>query len=191
MNREEFKKIVAALKSVYPKFGIETKEQFDFWYELLKDIPYKTMQLTVKKYSLEEKWPPTIADLRKSYTQTTKLQILDSNQAWGEVKIAIRNFGSLREVEALESMSPITATVVKNMSFKELCLSENQMADRAHFMKMYDSYSEREQKQSQLPPGVKKELDELMGANALGLEMPDYKTKLEERTHYISYESEG
>lgn len=190
MNREEFKKIVSAIKSVYPKFGIVDKEQFDFWFSMLNDIDYGHMQLTVQKYVSEEKWPPTIADLRKSYTESTQTKILDVNEAWGEVQKAIRSYGSYQEVKAIESMSETTASVVKNMNYKELCLSENQMADRSHFMKMYNTYSERTQKQAQLPPAVAQQLEDTISANALGLSMPEYKVANAEQTRYVSYKDE-
>jgi len=173
MTREEFKIIVTALKSVYPKFGITDKLQFDFWFSMLEDIDYKTMQLTVKKYVSEEKWAPTIADLRKSYTETAQPKVLDANSAWGEVQKAIRYNGTYGEEKAYESMSPTTAQVVKNMGYKELCLSENQMADRAHFMKMYEVYKDRQQKQAQLPEGLKEDINQLTGDLTKMLSMPE------------------
>lgn len=175
MTREQFKIIIVALTSNYRTFAITEKVQFDYWYSMLQDIPYKQIQLTVNKYIAEEKWPPTIACLRKSFIESTEVQALDSNSAWGEVQDAIRYHGSYGEKKAFESMSPVTAEVIKNMGYKDLCMSQNQMADRAHFMKMYDSYSERKQKTAQLPPTIQKQLSETIGAKALGLEMPKYK----------------
>ena len=38
---------------------------------------------------------------------------------------------------------PLIQKAVDIMGWKELCLSENQVADRAHFMKIYDKLVER------------------------------------------------
>jgi hypothetical protein len=36
------------------------------------------------------------------------------------------------------------AKIVENMGWQNLCMSENEMADRAHFTKAYDTMQKRE-----------------------------------------------
>ena len=160
VNRQEFKNIVMMLKGAYKNFIIENETQFSLWYGLLSDVSYEALNLAVSKHIAESEFPPTIASLRKAVSVISNPEVaaLNNADAWEEVKEAIRKFGYYRESEALESMTPITAHVVRAMSWRDLCLSENQMADRAHFIKMFDTFKEREQKQALLPEGIKQQL---------------------------------
>lgn len=171
MDKKQFSYLMTALSSNYRTFELN-QDQMRFWYEQLKDIPYQQLHLAVTKHIATEEWQPTIAHLRKSALEVVQPNMLDSNSAWGEVQIAIRNYGSYNEESALDSMSPITAQVVKNMNYKELCLSENHMADRAHFMKMYDTYLNREKKQMMLSEGTKQGINQLTNELVKALSMP-------------------
>lgn len=161
MDKKQFSTIIAALKSNYRNFGVETKEQMAFWYEMLKDIEYPVLELAVKKLISEMVFPPTIADIRNAVSETTEDKLPTQSDAWGEVKEAIRKYGSYREEDALKFLSPLTRRAVQGMGWKELCWSENQMADRAHFMRMYETLVDREKKDRVIPLPVKKNINAL------------------------------
>ena len=161
MNKRQFSMIIAALKSNYRNFGVESKEQMEFWYSMLQDIDYPILETAVKKLVSELVYPPTIADIRNAVAETTEMPALDAAGAWGEVRDAIRYYGSYRKKDALESLSPLTRQVVQGMGWQELCYSENQMADRAHFMKMYETLVEREKKEKVIPLPVKENIERL------------------------------
>lgn len=154
MDKTKFINLIKGVKSVYPNFGVKSPEQVEFWYTMLKDIPYETLSVAVKKHISQNKWPPTIADLREQASETRE-ELPSASDAWGEVQRAIRHYGSYREQEALESLPPIIRRTVKGLNYKSLCLSENEMADRAHFFKTYNAMAEREKKDSMLSTDVK------------------------------------
>lgn len=159
MTKDQFKYIVAALTSNYSRFEIKNQAQFEFWYSMLNDIPYDQLIIAVKKYCAENKFAPTVADLREAFVSVKESPVLDHNEAWGLIQRAIRNFGVYRPEEAIASLPPTVARVMKNMNYKELCMSENQMADRAHFIKMYTAFVGREQKDKQIPGPLKEEVE--------------------------------
>jgi len=161
MNKREFMIIIAALKSNYRNFGVESKEQMEFWYSMLKDIEYPVLEIAIKKLVSELVYPPTIADIRNAVAETTEIPALDAAGAWGEVRDAIRYYGSYRKEDALESLSPLTRQVVQGMGWQELCYSENQMADRAHFIRMYETLVDRERKERVIPLPVKENMKQL------------------------------
>lgn len=161
MNKKEFALIIAALKSNYRNFGVETKEQMNFWYDMLKDIEYSVLELAVKKLICEMVYPPTIADIRKSVAETIQAPVLDAATAWGEVRDAIRRYGFYRKEEALKSLSFLTRKVVQGIGWQELCLSENQMADRAHFIKMFESIAQREKQERMLAVPLREDIKAL------------------------------
>lgn len=51
---------------------------------------------------------------------------------------------------ALESLDPITRKCVDSIGYMTLCMSENIMVERAHYQKIFEVYSKREQTEKQL-----------------------------------------
>lgn len=65
MNKEEFAKIMIAIKAAYPQSNIATDNHSrDLWYEMLKDLEYDQVSNTVYKHIQSSRYIPTIAELR-------------------------------------------------------------------------------------------------------------------------------
>ncbi len=152
MTREEFKVLCKGMKAVYtqPTF-LPDADAFNIWYSLLQDIDYMVAQAAIQKYMLTNKFPPTIADIREYATTIRAGEKPLWSDGWEEVLKAIKEFGSYRESEALESMSEITRMSVQRLGFRNLCMSENIMADRANFRMIYEQIAEREHTSKQIP----------------------------------------
>lgn len=152
MTREEFKVLCKGMKAVYtqPTF-IPDADAFNIWYSLLQDIDYTIAQAAIQKYMLTNKFPPTIADIREHTTTIAAGEKPLWSDGWEEVLKAIRKFGSYRESEALESMTEITRKCVQRLGFRNICMSENIMADRANFRMIYEQIAEREHTSKQIP----------------------------------------
>lgn len=160
MTRTEVFKILAAIETMYPRNdGISIKDNavIALWEKMIGHLPYEVAERAVMVHMAKGKFRPVVADILQNAMELTQPEIASLNPAgaWEEVKEAIRKYGFYRENDAMASMSPITAQVVRAMSWRDLCQSENQMADRAHFMKMFEAYKDREQKQALLPDGLK------------------------------------
>lgn len=158
MTREEFKVILAGLMSNFKGFKIIEPEHFAFWYEALKDIDYQVCQLGVLKLVQTLRFPPTIADIRAACTPDSSVTAAD---AWSQVVDAIKHCGYYREREALDGMDPMTRKTVESMGYKNLCISENNMADRAHFLKMYEQMATRERTDKLIPEGLNEQIKRL------------------------------
>ena len=145
MDLQVFVKCISVLEKSYDKFNITNdKDKLMLWYEMLGDRSEIEFMLGVKKYIKSSEFAPTIAGIKKAIADIITSQAPDGMEAWNELQMAIRRFGMYREQEALESLSDRTRRVVKSLGFKNLCISENQMADRAHFLRMFESMSSRE-----------------------------------------------
>ena len=145
MDLQVFVKCISVLEKSYDKFNITNdKDKLMLWYEMLGDRSEIEFMLGVKKYIKTSEFAPTIAGINKAIADIITSQAPDGMEAWNELQMAIRRFGMYREQEALESLSDRTRRVVKSLGFKNLCISENQMADRAHFLRMFESMSSRE-----------------------------------------------
>ena len=56
-------------------------------------------------------------------------------------------------------MSRRTAEVVKRISWREICQSENLSVIRGQFIKIYESLEKRERKSMKLPEGIRREIE--------------------------------
>lgn len=173
MTKQEFGIIANALKTYYPRERIlPNKEALELWYERLKDLNYQDVSMALNRWVDEEKWSPSIADIRSMCVKINDSE--SSNEwvdAWGEVERAIRNHGYYREQAALDSMSPITRLCVKAIGWKNICLSEEIGVERGHFRSMYESKSKSVQKAKQIQhslrtPDESNMLDGLIGSIA-------------------------
>lgn len=142
--------VLAQLFSAYAhaKVPIETQAVY---VRLLRDIPIAELQAVVDQAIAECKFLPTVAEIRERYHLLTRtLGQPSAAEAWGMVVKAFRSHG--RMVAAADIFEGPVLRAVNNMGWRYLCDSEDQMADRAHFMKMYDQLVGREEQMQKLLP---------------------------------------
>lgn len=156
MTREEFKVLTKGMKAVYtqPTF-IPDADAFNVWYELLKDLDYMQVSVAIKKHMQSCKFPPTIADLRENSAELTHGEVNDWSAGWADTCRMISKYGSYNPEKALAELDPITRTVVRRMGFKELCMSENPVADRANFRIIYDNEANRRREAAKISEDVR------------------------------------
>jgi hypothetical protein len=64
MTRDDVKKVFMMLRNVYPQFQVSS-EKLDVWHRLLQDQNPAIVMRNTERYVTENKFPPTIADLRE------------------------------------------------------------------------------------------------------------------------------
>lgn len=160
MTKGEVAKLLVVLAASYPKFEVDDVK-VQVWYEMLGDLDYDVANIAIKKIIMLNTFPPAIAEVRKAAIEISSPRGLTAAEAWGEVIRAIRDYGYYREKEAMASMSPITAQVVRYLGWREICLSEEPEILRAHFLKMYDQVAAREQKKQLLSPTMQTEIKKI------------------------------
>jgi len=162
----EFEQLALAVKAAYPNSNVlPDKYSMKVWYRALADLDFRVAENAVWEHISTSVFPPSIAEIREKCTARLCPVETDWGSAWEEVQRAIRHYGFYREEEATASLSRLTAAAVRRMGFRNLCLSENQTADRAHFQRIYESLVKREIMQSQLPEFVGEERERLVEAN--------------------------
>lgn len=162
MTEKEFSMLAMAIRTYYSKEKILANQQaMELWYQALKDIPYDVAQATLTKWVATNQWSPTIADLRANAVSVTHGDIPDWGEGWEQVLKAIRNFGTYRIEEAMNSFDGITRKCVERLGFQNICLSENINADRANFRMMYESLADRQQKENMIPVSLAKTIEQM------------------------------
>jgi hypothetical protein len=146
VKRVEVIKLIGICSANYRNWPEEGKEEAVtmLWLKMLEDTPFFIAEAAIEKYIAESVYPPTIADVRARIADITVFREKTPIEAWGDVKTAIRQFGSYNEKKAMDSLGGVTRKVVEAIGFRTLCLSEDEMADRAHFLKVYDILAKRE-----------------------------------------------
>lgn len=145
MNETEFAKITMALKTFYPRENLlQNKETVALWFDMLGDLPYEIVEIAIKKWVATNKWSPSIAEIRKEAAEIIHGAPKSWEQAWQEVIASIGAYGSRRTAEAMETFDEVTREAVKRMGYRNICMSENPVSERANFREIYKELSERD-----------------------------------------------
>lgn len=162
MDKAEFGKLAAAIRTYYPREKIlPNAEAVALWYEQLKDIPYNVATASLNKWVSTEKWSPTIADLRRLSFETVTGGVKAWGEAWDDALRLIRRYGHNRAKEAFAEMDELTAKVVRQIGYMNLCMSENQTADRANFRMIYEQEAERKAREGQMPQTLREAIGKI------------------------------
>jgi len=174
MTREEFKIIAGAINTAFKK-TIETKVEFEVWYDNLEDLEYLKAQKVVKKIIQESEFAPKIATIRKEYSNLVNGQRITSADALELVTKAISTYGSYRTTEAMEyikNKDEDTYAVVKAIGFNNFCKANTEFI-RKPFMDMHKEVKDRTEKGLMLERTFGREIAEIRN-NGLQLVANDY-----------------
>lgn len=171
MNRTEFSKIMLILRSNYSRFPNYIKplmdpEVLDTQFIMLEDLEYKQLSVAVMSWCQKEKFPPTVADLRSEIYENSIPGITD-DEAWKLFMRAVRNYNYSNAdmlYKQLSEHDEALGQVARSMNIHETAISpmQNQMADRAHFLKMYAVVKNRVKAKGVLSERVKAAIGENM-----------------------------
>lgn len=81
MNKKEAFELLSLIEVTYPSFTISQKK-IDVWAELLKDQDADRIMYNAKNYAVDNKFPPTISDLRVRKTEANNKDFLDKVDKW-------------------------------------------------------------------------------------------------------------
>lgn len=160
MEAKEFAVFADRLKTAFPKDNLlATKDQMDWWFDLLGDMPFQTAILALKKYALSNKFPPSVSEIRTIAADITGERLPDADEAWGQVNNAIRRFGYMREREALDSMSEPVRKAVERIGFQNICQSPYEQLNtlRAQFRGAYEAEYRRSMEVHKMPEHMRLE----------------------------------
>lgn len=169
MTLDEFTKLFEILIAAYP--GHKFKDEDDMgrtlivWYTMLNDLPYKILEAAIKKHILQSGNPffPSINEIRTKALEILSPEDTTAAEAWGEVLVAVRNYGVYNMEEGLKSLKPLTRKVAEAVGFRLICMAtEDEIGVvRGQFLKMYEQMANRQRQEALLPEGMKKKLQEL------------------------------
>lgn len=140
LTRLEVAQLVAVLADAYPRapVSVETVKVYE---SLLADLEFEVTQQAVARLIATSKWFPTIAEIRAAVVEIRCGPRRSGVEAWGDVVKAIRFLGAYR-LPTFDD--PLVAECVRTAGWVNLCRSDNDAADRARFIELYEALRERE-----------------------------------------------
>jgi hypothetical protein len=155
MTREETSRLVAVMLASVPNHRVDSRsvpDMINAYADLLSDLSYEQCNAAVRALLQTRTWLPSVADIRSTALELTRGPVRAGGEAWGGVLNAMKYEGAYRTpgVEFVFS-DPVTARCVSALGWKELCLSENTIADRARFIDMYDGLAVQDRREVQSP----------------------------------------
>lgn len=159
MDKSKFVACIMYLETVYDKLAVTgDARRLRVWYDALGDMPEDVLMLAVKQTVATSKWAPTIAELRQTALAIVQ-PVSDWAAAWDSVQKAIRYHGAWDEAGAMETLDAQTKTAVRAIGYKNLCQSENPVADRAHFERIYKQITQTKQQEQALPAALRQAIE--------------------------------
>lgn len=159
------KAILKQLFESYPKNGA-TEGTVAQYFRLLQNIPPDDLQAIVDQCVVECKFLPTIAEIVERHRNITgALAPETAAEQWGQVTRAMREVGY---VQTPRFRDPVTAKIISQWGWENLCASDTPMADRAHFLKMYQSIADRQERIDRLTPAARQIAEQRGGLTPIG-----------------------
>lgn len=168
-------RVLAVLQAAYPRFQPPPQTN-SVYAELLADIPDDVLDAAAKHRAATSKWFPSVAELRDAAGEIVArgAGVRSAEEAWINVQRAVQRFGWYGQPNGPENgygwcvpdmLSDLEKRAVEGLGgWKTLCESDNAVADRAHFLKIYGNMLDREMDTAKMLPAVREVVGNLAAA---------------------------
>lgn len=138
MTKLEAAKLVAVLIASFPNAKI-MQDTSAVYERMLADLDYTAANAAVERLLATAKFLPAVAEIREAALAVCAGEIRPGGESWGEVLKAIARRGYVRPPgDGWNFSDPLVGQCVAALGWRALCDSENQQADRARFIELYD-----------------------------------------------------
>lgn len=167
MRPSEAAKIVAMLATAWPdwlRFLDDDQQEATrkLWRDFLADLDYVVADAALKRLIGTHTKPPAIAQFRATCSAYTEGRREHGGEAWGALLKLIGRWGMNRTPlppssipmqgdsvpaligEAFHVADPVLYRVIDALGWRELCTSEDQTADRARVIQLYDQLAQED-----------------------------------------------
>ena len=145
---------VQMLFAAYPHAGKQNEQQVGIYAMMLKDIPVEHLSAVIVQVIRECKFVPTVAEIMDRYQELTTDSLPGgAEDGWISVTKALQS-GLTSPKKTPKFRDALTQKTVEAMPWQALCESDNIMADRAHFLKIYKQFEERRETIGKLTPAA-------------------------------------
>lgn len=147
--------VVGLIGAAFPNFK-PTKQTVEVYAQTLADLDGDLLrQATLQAVASNgRQFAPSVAEIRAEARRLLAIieKVPTPHQAWEEVCNAMRDVGSYRRPTFSH---PLVEQAMNTIGWRELCLSENQVSDRAQFLRAYEDLVARHDYQSTMLPSAR------------------------------------
>ena len=147
--------LVVLASSSYPSMQSKDPQPIvSAWSLMLADIPLEILLAAVLKVCRESEFFPSVAQIVAAAEELDPRneKLPSAAEAWEEVEKLIIQFGPYR---APQYSCDTVRRAVRAIGWLQLCCSENPAADRAHFLKLYESMRSKHKEQKEIEQVMK------------------------------------
>ena len=172
-NKQSVTQIIGVMAHAYPRFELSTNTM-KLYGEMLSNIPVEILEAAARQIMVQSKFFPSIAEWRE---MAHNLMIGTHNipsafEAWQDAIHQVHRCGDYYRYQVIthepEYSHPLVKKAVEIIGYRNLLESDNTVADRAHFFRIYESLLDRAEDEVRLLPEVKAVSDKyLAGVNIL------------------------
>lgn len=174
--------VLEFLMNAYPNKAIG-EETIAIYLRLLSDIPADVLKAAALAHVTKSAFFPAVAELRDAAAGLMEraMNVPTAYDAWDEVCQRIATHGHYR---LPEFSHPLVKKAVDGCGgWVTLCMSENQIADRARFFQVYEVYQGRQKEDNRMLPEVAGMISSLAGRLSAGRELPVLQPGFQVLTH--------
>lgn len=158
---DDFKTIMRGLIAAYPRDNfIPNEYTFNLWYSALHDFDYVTLNKAAQAYMMLNKYPPTIADIRRIACDMVLPADEIAAEEWNRLMKALGQAGSPDAVERWQKLPEVTREIVGGFSeFREwsnLPITDIMTVHRPMFIKRYEERMKQKRLTAPLPVQLRK-----------------------------------
>lgn len=173
MTKAEFGPVIAYLCTGFSK-PVET-QLIDVYFDALADMPLDILQLAAKRVLMQQKWFPTVYELREAAAETVagEVKTLSPAEAWalawkaaGSIDLEMNGLFIAEGKEwtsqaewIMSKLPPLVVEAMKTYSLSALCYGKEPVGViRGQFTKIYEQLQARTARERLLPPAVKEQI---------------------------------
>ncbi len=170
-------KIMGVMAHAYPRYELSA-DSVKIYTRMLSDIPAEILEVAAHQIMAQSKFFPSIAEWRE---MAHNLMIGTHNipsayEAWEDAMHQVNICGDYYRYQVITRepvyAHPLVERAVEIIGYRNLLESDNRVADRAHFFRIYESLLERAEGEVRLLPESKAVSEKyLSGVNALTMKL--------------------
>jgi len=169
MDKKIFSKGMAVLRATYPTFEkiAASKEALETWFMLLQDLDDASFLNALKIICMNNKYHPTIAEIRETAKALNTTPTLSAEEAWGILVNDVHRHGWYNEPTYADK---ILERSKRAIGWETLCdMTEGtKMGTRAHFIKTYNSMIARDEYTAKFNTPEARALDDFVARKLTG-----------------------
>lgn len=165
MTEKEAVRLVAIAAANFPALqDKDLRPTALLWHRALGDLTYAEAEAALYKVLCTARNFPTVAQIREAAAELRHGRQLTAAEAWDLVARAMERYGYYREQEALASLPPDVAALVRRFGWREMCACEDLGVLRGQFRHAWEELITRRREEIALPALVRELIERAAAA---------------------------